>query len=107
MDADAKFDPLILRHAGILLGHAALDFSRATDGINRAGKFTNMPSPVVLTMRPRWEAMAGSTRCLLIAFSRARVASSSTPMRRLYQATSAASTAARRRSTRSPVKGYP
>ena len=39
MDADAKFDPLILRHAGILLGHAALDFSRATGGIDRAGKF--------------------------------------------------------------------
>ena len=26
MDADAKFDPLILRQGGILLGHPALDF---------------------------------------------------------------------------------
>ena len=40
-------------------------------------------------------------------FSRASVPSSSRPMRRLYPATSAARTAASRRSTRSAVKEYP
>ena len=38
---------------------------------------TSIPSPVVLTMRPRWEAMVGSTRVFLRAFSRASVPSSS------------------------------
>jgi transposase len=44
---------------------------------------TSMPSPVVLTIRPRWEATAGSTIIFLTAFSRPRVPSSSAPMRRL------------------------
>ena len=39
VDADAKFDPLVLRHVGVLLGHAALDFDRAADGIDGAGEF--------------------------------------------------------------------
>ena len=38
MDADAEFDPLILRHSGILLGHAALHFNRTSNRINCAGK---------------------------------------------------------------------
>ena len=38
MDADAKFDPLDLRHRGILLGHAALDFDRAARRIDDAGE---------------------------------------------------------------------
>ena len=38
VDADAKFDPLILRHGGILLGHAALDFNRTAHRIDCAGK---------------------------------------------------------------------
>jgi hypothetical protein len=38
MNADAEFDPLILRHGGILLGHAALDFNRIAHRIDGAGK---------------------------------------------------------------------
>jgi hypothetical protein len=38
MNADAEFDPLILRHGGILLGHAALEFNRAAHCIDSAGK---------------------------------------------------------------------
>jgi hypothetical protein len=68
---------------------------------------TSMPSPVVLTIRPRCLAMVGSRRVFLTAFSRAKVPSSSAPMRRLYPATSAASTAASRRSTRSTITKAP
>src|SRR5260221_14448267 len=36
VNADAKFDPLVLRHIGILFRHAALDFVGASDGIDHA-----------------------------------------------------------------------
>jgi hypothetical protein len=38
VNTDAKFDPLILRHTGILLRHAALDFVGTSHGIDRAGE---------------------------------------------------------------------
>ncbi len=38
MDADAEFDPLILRHGGVLLGHAALDLDRAARRVDGAGE---------------------------------------------------------------------
>ena len=38
MNADAKFDARILRHAGVLPGHAALDFNRAARRVHGAGK---------------------------------------------------------------------
>ena len=38
MDTDAKFDPLILRHSGVLLGDAALHFNRTAHRIYGAGK---------------------------------------------------------------------
>jgi hypothetical protein len=38
VNADAKFDPLVLRHGGILLGHSALDFNGTTHRIDGAGK---------------------------------------------------------------------
>jgi hypothetical protein len=38
MNADAEFDPLILRHGDILLGHSALDFNRIVHGVDGAGK---------------------------------------------------------------------
>jgi hypothetical protein len=38
MDTDAEFDPLILRHSRILLGHATLDFHRAAQRIDDAAK---------------------------------------------------------------------
>ena len=39
VDADAKFDPLILRHGGVLFGNAALDLNRTAHRIYCAGKF--------------------------------------------------------------------
>jgi hypothetical protein len=38
VNADAKFDPLIQRLGGILLGHVALDFNRIAHRIDRTGK---------------------------------------------------------------------
>ena len=38
VNADAKFDPLVLRHIGILFRHAALDFVGTSDGIDHAGE---------------------------------------------------------------------
>src|SRR6478736_3974653 len=38
VNADAKFDPLILRHGDILLSHTALDFNRIAHRIDCAGK---------------------------------------------------------------------
>ena len=64
---------------------------------------TSMPSPVVLTMRPRCSLILGSTTSRRSAFNAASVPSSSAPISREYEATSAARIAASRRSTRSPL----
>ena len=107
VNADAKLDPLIVRDRSVLLGHAALDFNGTADRIYGAGKLDQHAVTGRLDDPAPIGAMVGSTRVFLTAFSRASVPSSSAPMRRLYPATSAASTAASRRSTRSPVKGCP
>ena len=39
VDADPQFDPLILRHRGILLGHFTLDFNGTAHRIHGTGKF--------------------------------------------------------------------
>jgi hypothetical protein len=39
VNADAEFNPLVLRHRGILLGHAALNVNGATYRIHGASKF--------------------------------------------------------------------
>ena len=38
VDADAELDALVLRHAGVALGHAALDRDRAAHGVDDAGE---------------------------------------------------------------------
>jgi hypothetical protein len=63
-----------------------------------------MPSPVVLTMRPRCSLILGSISSRRCALSRARVPSSSAPISRLYPAVSAARMAASLRSRRSVAK---
>src|SRR5882672_7808442 len=68
---------------------------------------TNAPSPVFLTMRPRYSAILGSISVLRSALTLATVLSSSTPTSRLYPTTSATSTAANRLSTRSSTKRAP
>ena len=48
VNADAKFDPLVLRHIGILFGHAALDFDGTSHGIDHAGELNESAVPGVL-----------------------------------------------------------
>ena len=43
VNADAKFDPLVLRQGGILLGHLALDIRRTAHRINGTGKLDQQP----------------------------------------------------------------
>ena len=38
MNADAKFDPPILIHAGVALGHAALNFDSAAHGVDHTAE---------------------------------------------------------------------
>jgi hypothetical protein len=61
------------------------------------GNSTSMPSPVVLTMRPRCSLIFGSTSSRRCALRRSSVPSSSAPIRREYPTTSAARIAVRRR----------
>jgi len=39
VNADAELDPVVLRHVGILPGHAALDFNRKARRIDGTGEF--------------------------------------------------------------------
>jgi len=48
VNADAKFDPLVLRHIGIAFRHAALDFVGASDGIDHAGELNESAVPGIL-----------------------------------------------------------
>ena len=48
MNADAQFDPFILRHVGILFGHTALDFVRTSQGIDHAGELNEGTVPGIL-----------------------------------------------------------
>src|SRR5712691_4253034 len=50
--ADAKFDPLVLRHIGILFRHAALDFVGASDGVDHAGELDESAVPGILDDAP-------------------------------------------------------
>ena len=48
VNADAKFNPLVLRHIGIAFRHAALDFVCASDGIDHAGELNEDAVPCIL-----------------------------------------------------------
>jgi len=48
VNADAKFDPLVLRHIGILFRHAALDFIGAAYGIYDAAELDESAVPGIL-----------------------------------------------------------
>src|SRR5207247_1665198 len=48
VNADAKFDPLVLRHIGILFGHAALNFDGTSHGVDHAGELDESAVPGVL-----------------------------------------------------------
>src|SRR5258706_1457278 len=48
VNADAKFDPLVLWHIGILFRQPALDFVGASDGIDHAGELDERAVPGVL-----------------------------------------------------------
>ena len=48
VNADAKFDPLVLRHIGILFCHAALDAVGTSHGVDHAGELNESAIPGVL-----------------------------------------------------------
>ena len=43
IDADAELDPLVLRHLGVALDHAAVDFHRAAYSIDNASELDQQP----------------------------------------------------------------
>jgi hypothetical protein len=81
IDADAEFDAPLGRHIGVALGHSLLHLDGAAHRIDDAGA-TSIPSPVVLTTRPRCSTIFGSASSRRIAFSAASVPSSSAPISR-------------------------
>src|SRR6476660_8910939 len=48
VNADAKFDPLVLRHVDILFGHAALNFVGKSHAVDHAGELSNSAVPGIL-----------------------------------------------------------
>ena len=48
VNADAEFDPLVLRHVDILFGHAALNFVGTSHGVDHAGELSNSAVPGIL-----------------------------------------------------------
>ena len=107
VDADAEFDPLILRHRSVLLGHAALDFNGAAYCIDGAGKLDQHAVAGRLDDAASMGGYRGINEGLSDSLQPGQSAFLVEPIRRLYPATSAARIAASRRSTRSPVKKAP
>src|SRR5262249_20118282 len=52
IDADAKFNPLFVRHIRVTLGHIALDIERATHRVNNAGELGQQAVASVLDNPP-------------------------------------------------------
>jgi hypothetical protein len=48
MNTDAKLDPPDMRHVGISFGHAALNFDRASHGVDDAGELNESAVPGIL-----------------------------------------------------------
>src|SRR5260221_4622429 len=48
VNADAEFDPLVLRHVDILLGHGALYFGGTSYRVDHAGELGNSAVPGIL-----------------------------------------------------------
>ena len=62
VEANTKFDQLILRHIDVLINHATLNFDGASRCDRALANSTSMPSPAV----SRCAAMVGSTRPFLM-----------------------------------------
>lgn len=62
VDADAKADAPVFRHIVIVPRRAALDVDGAGDRVDDAAEFGEQPIAEQLRSRPRWRAIAGSTR---------------------------------------------
>ena len=105
MDADTEFNSDILRDVGVLRGHGTLDFGRAAGGIDSACELHKQAITGSLDDAPPMGSYGGVNNSFSNRLQPGQGAFPSAPMRRLYPATSAASTAASRRSTRSPIKG--
>jgi hypothetical protein len=68
VNADAKFDPLVLRDVDILFGHAALNFVGASDGIDHAGELDESAVPGVLDDASAMISDFGIKKCLSKSF---------------------------------------
>ena len=99
IDSDAEHDSSSIRNFRVAPCHSALDSGCPQDRATALANSISSPSPVVLTTRPWWLAIAGSTNSRRIAFRAARVPTSSAPIRRLKPTMSAATIAANLRST--------
>jgi len=68
VNADAKFDPLVLRHIGISFRHAALDFVGASHGVDDAGEFNKGAVPCILDDTSVMFSDFGIEKCLSKSF---------------------------------------
>jgi hypothetical protein len=68
VNADAKFDPFVLRHSGIVFGHAALDFVGTSHGIDHAPELNESAVPGILDDAPAMIADFGIKKRLSQSF---------------------------------------
>ena len=107
MDTDAEFDPLILRHGDVLLSHTALNFNRTARSIYGACEFGQHTVTGCLDDAASMGGYSGVSKGLSDRLQPGQRTFLVAPIKRLYPATSAARTAASRRSTRSPLTKRP
>ena len=69
VNADPKLDPEVLRHVGVSLAISRWISTAQRAASTALANSTSMPSPVVLTIRPRCAAIAGSTSVFRNDFS--------------------------------------
>jgi hypothetical protein len=68
VNADAKFDPFVLRHIGIVFGHAALDFVGTSHGVDHAPELNESAVPGILDDAPAMIADFGIKKRLSQSF---------------------------------------
>src|SRR5207253_4711657 len=83
MDADPKLDPESVETSAFCAAILRWTSTAQRAASTALANSTSIPSPVVLTMRPRCLAIVGSTSVFLKAFSCASVPSSSAPIKQL------------------------
>src|SRR5215472_5597309 len=82
IDADAQFDAAARPDIRVPLGHRLCTATAQRSASTTLANSTSRPSPVVLTMRPWWSAIFGSSSSRRSALRRSSVPSSSAPISR-------------------------